>query len=85
MPSWVSSGRASTTSLNACWATAMRLRPSMSRARIEPLTSSTSSTRGGSAAVSSSARAAWAAAASRGRAGRRRQQPDAGRPSIVLC
>ena len=60
MPSWTSSGVASSTSLNACFAAAIRVLPSMSLARMEPLTSRTRSTLG----------AAWPAGSSAAAAGR---------------
>src|SRR5688500_4206389 len=55
MPSRTPSGTASRTSLKACLAADIRDCPSMSRARIEPLTSRTSSTLGDSCCDSSAA------------------------------
>lgn len=57
MPSCTCSGTASRTSLNACFAAVIRDWPSMSRVRMEPLTSSTSSTLGEALAGVSSAEA----------------------------
>lgn len=68
MPSSTSSGTASMTSLNACFAADMRDCPSMSRVFMEPLTSSTSSTLGAGRALGPSAVVAAAAVDAAGRA-----------------
>src|SRR5689334_3249741 len=57
MPNWTFCGTESSTSSNACLAADIRDCPSMSLARIEPLTSSTSSTFGDACATGSSAAA----------------------------
>jgi hypothetical protein len=89
MPSRTSSGTASSTSLNACFAATIRDWPSMSRARIEPLTSSTRSTCG-EAAVSCAVGPLSAAAVPAGsstpvaRVATRAQTPAASRFLVII-
>ncbi|CAM5648661.1 hypothetical protein SVIOM342S_02755 [Streptomyces violaceorubidus] len=84
MPNCTSSGVASSTSLNACFAAAMRVPPSMSRVRIEPLTSSTRSTFGASSPVGSPALAPAGNAVPAASAASRAQAPAASRVLVII-